>query len=132
MDKAVQYKSDDRELGTAAFLALVQQVWPGTYSAERTRAALARTLNVTAWDGDCLVGCVRLLTDGYLFGTVTEILVLPEYRRRGVGSKLMELAWEASPTSLFLGAQPGKEPFFEQLGYQPSLASYHRKKPRQK
>ena len=41
----------------------------------------------------------------------------------------MELAWEHSPTSLFLGAQPGNEGFFEKLGYEKSMASYVKRKP---
>jgi GNAT superfamily N-acetyltransferase len=58
------------------------------------------------------------------------ILVDPAWQGQGVGRRLMELAWEASPTSLFFGAQPGKEGFFERLGYQRSLQSYARRKAR--
>ena len=50
------------------------------------------------------VGCLRILTDGYFFGTITELLVLPEYQRQGVGSKLLELAKENTPTMLYFGA----------------------------
>ncbi|WP_334259594.1 GNAT family N-acetyltransferase [Intestinimonas butyriciproducens] len=39
-----------------------------------------------------LVGCLRILSDGYYFGTITELLVLPEYRRQGIGSKLLHPA----------------------------------------
>jgi hypothetical protein len=44
----------------------------------------------------------------------------------------MELAWEASPTSLFLGAQPGNESFFEKLGYTKGIQSFQKKKERRK
>ena len=33
----------------------------GDYDAEKTRTALARTLNITARDGGQLVGCLRIL-----------------------------------------------------------------------
>ena len=56
-----------------------------------------------------LVGCLRILTDDYFFGTITELLVLPEYRKHGIGSKLLHLAKETSPTMLYFGSQPGVE-----------------------
>jgi len=89
----MNYRTDDREL-TADFLQLAQRVWPGQYDPELTAAALERTINVTAWDGERLVGCVRMLTDGCFFSTVTEVLVDPAYQRRGIGRRLMEIAWE--------------------------------------
>ena len=128
----IRFKIDDRELDAAVFLGLAQRVWPRDYDTELTGLALERTLNITAWDGENLVGCVRILSDGYFFGTVPEILVDPEHQGTGVGRRLMELAWEHSPTSLFLGAQPGNEGFFEKLGYERSMASYVKRKPRPK
>ena len=124
------YRTDDQSLTAEAFLGLAQRVWPGQYSIDYTREALRRTLNSTAWDGTLLVGCVRVLTDGYFFGTIPEILVDPAYQRKGVGRRLMELAWEQSPTSLFFGVQAGNEGFFEKMGFERSLTAYARRKPR--
>ena len=126
----IRYKADDQTVLVSRFLALAQSVWPRDYNADLAQQALHRTLNITAWDGDKLVGCVRILSDGYFFGTISEILVDPAYQRQGIGRRLMDLAWEHSPTSLFLGAQPGNEGFFEKMGYEPSMASYVRRKPR--
>ena len=70
------------------------------------------------------MGCLRILTDGYFFGTITELLVLPAYQRRGVGSRLLQLAREAAPTLLYFGAQPGAEGFYERNGCRRSLPSY--------
>ena len=124
----IVFKRNDRQLGESKFLELVQAVWPGTYDPESVKGALQKTVNVTAWENEKLVGCVRILTDGYFFGTISEILVDPAYQKRGVGRRLMELAWELSPTSLFFGAQPGNEGFFEKLGYKKRMQSYQRKK----
>ena len=71
-----------------------------------------------------LVGCLRILTDGYYFGTITELLVLPSYQKQGIGSHLLQLAREHTPTMLYFGAQPGLEPFYEKNGCQRSLTSY--------
>lgn len=73
----------------ADFLGLAQRVWPRDYSVPDAAAALDRTVNIGAWDGDRLVGSVRLLTDGYFYATIPEILVDPTYRRRGIGEELM-------------------------------------------
>lgn len=122
--------AEEPDLSAADFLELTQRVWPGDYAPQAVQSALGRTINLTARDEERLIGCVRLLTDGYLFGTVPEILVDPQYQGRGIGRALMERAWERSPTGLFFGAQPGNEPFFEKLGYERSMASYSRRKPR--
>ena len=126
----IHYKTFDKSLDAAAFIYMANQVWPGAYDTQHTKEALEKTINTTAWDNDILVGCVRVLTDGYFFGTVTEILVLPEYQRKGIGKQLMTLAFDTSPTSLFLGAQPETVGFYEKMGYEKSLQSFMKKKPR--
>ena len=65
----MEYRVDDRSLSGETFLDFVQQVWPGAYNLEQTRAALSKTMNFTAWDGGQLAGCLRVLTDGCFFGT---------------------------------------------------------------
>lgn len=120
----MEYKVNDTKLAASVFLPFVNQIWQGNYDIERTQTALSKTLNITAYDNEMLVGCLRILTDGYFFGTITELLVLPEYQRQGVGSKLLELAKENTPTMLYFGAQPGVEGFYEKNGCQKSLQSY--------
>ena len=120
----MEYVVDDRKLTASVFLDFVNQVWQGDYDMERTRQALSRTLNITAYDDGKLIGCLRILTDGYFFGTITELLVLPEYQKKGIGSRLLELARENTPSMLFFGAQPGVEGFYEKNGCQKRLQSY--------
>jgi ribosomal protein S18 acetylase RimI-like enzyme len=126
----MEYRADDRELQAAVFVEFVNQVWPGNYDMERTRDALSKTINITAYDGERLVGCLRILTDGCYFGTITELLVLPEYQRRGIGSRLLQLARDSAPTMLYFGAQPGVEAFYEKNGCEKSLQSYVMRKKR--
>ena len=126
----MEYKVDDRELNASIFIPFVNQVWQGDYDIERTQAALSKTLNITAYRDKTLVGCLRILSDGYYFGTITELLVLPEYQKQGIGSKLLQLAKENAPTMLYFGAQPGAEMFYEKNGCQKSLQSYKIEKKR--
>ena len=74
----MDYRVDDKQLNASVFLEFVNQIWPGSYDVERTQVALSRTLNITAYDDTKLTGCLRILSDGYYFGTITEWLVLPE------------------------------------------------------
>ena len=118
------YKADDKELDASLFISFVNQIWQGDYDIERTQTALSKTINITVYDDQLLVGCLRILSDGCYFGTITELLVLPEYQRMGIGSRLLQLAKEHTPTLLYFGAQPGMEPFYEKNGCQKSLQSY--------
>ena len=43
-----------------------------------------------AHDGDKLVGIIRAVGDGYSVLFIQDILVLPEYQRKGIGTKLLE------------------------------------------
>ena len=59
----MEYKIGDQELSAAAFIGFCNKVWPGRYNEEKTAAALSKTLNITAYDGETLVAaCASLLT----------------------------------------------------------------------
>ena len=49
---------------------------------------------------------------------------MPEYQRKGIGSRLLQLAAESTPTLLYFGAQPGLEHFYEKNGCQKGMQSY--------
>ena len=97
----IRYLTDDRELEASVFISFANKVWPGEYDTEKTRAALSRTLNFTAYD-----------------------------QQRGIGSELLRLARENAPTTLYFGAQPEAEAFYEKNGCQKGLQSYVIKKKR--
>lgn len=124
----MEYKINDKMLNASVFIPFVNQVWPGNYNLGKTQNALEKTINITAYDGDKLVGCLRILSDGYFFGTITELLILPEYQKHGIGSRLLQLAKKNTPTMLYFGAQPGIERFYEKNECERSLQSYIIKK----
>src|ERR1700690_2005230 len=96
---------DYRENFTAEdFIALANRVWPRSYDVALARKAIARTINIGAWDGSRLIASVRVLSDGYFFNTIPEILVEPGYQRQGIGRELMRRALEHAPRgTLFFG-----------------------------
>ena len=88
---------------------LIARSGVGTMDVARLEKAMTHTTNIGAWDGTRLVGALRLLSDGYEWSVVTDIIVDPEYRRRGIGRELMQRAAEAcrqasSPSPEFLPA----------------------------
>lgn len=118
------YRVNDTELKASDFIAFANKIWKGSYDLKKTHEALSKTINITCYKNDVLVGCIRILTDGYFFGTITELLVLPEYQNHGIGSKLLNLAKENTPTLLYFGSQPEAEKFYEKNGCKKSLQSY--------
>ena len=96
-DDTSALRFDQTSIPVDANLTLTTRVWPKAHNAPRAAAALQKTVNVGAWDGARLIGIVRMLTDGYFVATVPEVIVDPEYRRRGVGRELMNRALALSP-----------------------------------
>jgi ribosomal protein S18 acetylase RimI-like enzyme len=74
-----------------------------------------------------IVGMARIISDGYSDAYIQDVVVLPEYRGRGVGRELVrrltqfcvarKIAW------IGLVAEPGTQGLYEDLGFGP-LAGY--------
>ena len=47
-------------------------------------------LILTAYEGDQLLGIIRAVGDGYTVVFIQDILVFPEYQRKGIGSALLK------------------------------------------
>ena len=93
----------------------------------RLQESLSRTINIGAYDGDRLVGALRLLTDGYQWTVVTDFLVAPSHRRRGIGSSLWRRAADRATGRLAMAQiPPGTEGFFRRLEALPAYEGFIR------
>lgn len=73
---------------------------------------------VTAWDKDVIVGAGRMISDGYCYGWIHDIGVLPGYRKRGIGKGIMdELMNEDEPLLFGLTSSFGAIDFYTNLGF---------------
>jgi ribosomal protein S18 acetylase RimI-like enzyme len=75
----------------SALQALYQHApWARGRTLDGIGAMLARTdYHFSAWDGGRLIGFARVLTDGIYRATLWDVVVHPDYQRRGVGEELM-------------------------------------------
>ena len=111
----IRFAADN--VDAAEYVALAASTTSETHDPARAVAALARSVNIGAWDEGRLVGVARVLTDGHYYAALADILVHPEYQRRGIGRALMNRAFDATPRGgLAIIARPASTTFFERIG----------------
>jgi len=73
---------------------------------------------VSAWDGPRLVGFARAISDGVSNAYVSAVVVLPEYRRQGVGREMLaRLVAGKNGISFVLHTRPEVLAFYEKCGF---------------
>ena len=80
---------------------------------------------VAAKDGEVTVGMARIVSDGGYVFFIVDVLVLPEYQRKGIGKTMMKKVMEYTHNKLKEGyciqvdllAAKGKEKFYEEFGF---------------
>jgi GNAT superfamily N-acetyltransferase len=82
-------------------------------------AALERTWNVVAREGEHVVGIGRLLDDGLAYATIWDVIVVPEAQRRGLGTAILERLLEEASTRAIVAlvASPVGRPLYERYGF---------------
>ena len=119
------------ELTAEQFIELWETVWGDGPSLEQTRLAMKHTLfRVSVWDGDLIVAMARMNGDMGLNYYIKDVVVRPEYQRKGIGKMLInELRRFVNDngvkgTDIFveLCAVPDKIPFYEKFGFEANEA----------
>jgi ribosomal protein S18 acetylase RimI-like enzyme len=104
-------------------LRLAAGLSPRTVAAA-TRGLPATLFAVCARDGDRLVGMGRVIGDGGLNYEIVDMAVEPDYQRRGVGYRMMELLMRYihghAPESAYvcLLADDGAPALYEKFGFE--------------
>lgn len=93
---------------------------------KQAQMALHNSLYVIgAYDGEQLVGMGRIVGDGAVICYIQDLIVIPDYQREGIGSKILNalityvknLRMENSQMMLCLMCAKGREGFYEQHGF---------------
>jgi ribosomal protein S18 acetylase RimI-like enzyme len=95
--------------------------WPSYSEPAAALAAFSSpgSVSYVAADGDRVVGLVHLLTNGVVHSHLSLVGVLPEYRRLGIATRLVVVAFEQSGAKwLDLWSEPGQEEFYRSFHHQ--------------
>lgn len=73
---------------------------------------------ISAWDGDRLVGLIRVMDDSELVCFINYVLVHPDYHGQGIAGHLLEMMKEAYKSYLYIMIGESKNaPFYEKHGF---------------
>lgn len=118
-------------------LALYKSVGWSMYTRDPARLERALTHSLTvlsAYEGKQLVGLIRAVGDGETILFIQDLLVLPEYQRRGIGKQLIEALLARFPEVrqrvLLTDNDPKTRSFYKAAGFVESqqvgvIAFYH-------
>lgn len=114
------------ELSAEEFVYLWESVWGQPPTLEQTKLAMDNTLfRVSVFDGEQIVAMARVIGDKGLCYYIKDVIVLPEYQKKGIGRLLIEELLKfinengVPDTHIFveLCAMPDKIPFYEKFGF---------------
>ena len=116
--------SFDREIELQQLQDLLRQAgWANRRSVEGIQQMLDGTpLTLGAWEGDRLVGFVRVITDGIYRALIDDVVVEASKRGTGIGSELMQRITErlAEVEEVFLRCGEHVVPFYERHRFERS------------
>ena len=99
--------------------------WNDSYQAspeELERANLNSWLTTSAYDNDKLVGFGRVLTDFVLHAMIFDMIVLPDYQGKGIGTviidELVKRCRDHGIRDVQLFCAKGKRGFYEKHGFE--------------
>ena len=108
------------------FNKLYDSVGWGAYSKEISTKALDNTFySVSVYDDDKIIGYGRLIGDTICFIYIHDIMVVPEYQAKGIGTLIMhkllekieEIKKENPSLRVYLGASKDREGFYKKFGF---------------
>ena len=108
------------------FNYLYDAVGWGSYDEKVSEKALANTMcSVSVYDDDKIIGYGRIIGDGICFLYIHDVMVIPKYQNKKIGSQIMnkllekvnQIKLENPYVRVYLGASKGKEEFYKKFGF---------------
>jgi len=91
----------------------------GYHNPESHQKAFFNSFSVVfIFDREELVGFGRAISDGAYQAAIYDVVVIPEYQKRGIGKLIMEkILQKISNCNIVLYANTGREGFYAKLGF---------------
>lgn len=78
----------------------------GNYPKRLCKALMNSSTVLTVWDGDFLVGLIRVLDDTEMLAQIYYVLVHPDYQRKEIASKMIGYIKEKYKDFMYLEVMP--------------------------
>lgn len=116
----------DRELNT-----LFAAAWPEHRSRLFQRELAHALTYFGAYDGEQLVGFIKVVWDGGLHAFLLDPTVLPDHQRQGIGTALVHAAVKAASAAgaewVHVDYLPVLDPFYKACGFRSTAAGVRRR-----
>lgn len=115
----LQFQFNTNNINWQLVSEILKQVGMAFHEAEKHKRAFEKSHTVVfVFDNDKLIGFGRALSDGEYQAAIYDVAILPEYQFKGIGSMIIQQIFEkTSGCNYILYAAPGKEIFYEKLGF---------------
>ena len=120
-DMAIRYTEEkDFTPQQVAELFLSVRWMVGKYPDRLHKALMNSSRVISAWDGDRLIGLIRVMDDSELVCFINYVLVHLDYRGQGIAGHLLEMVKNAYKSYLYINVMIGKSKnasFYEKHGF---------------
>ena len=90
-------------------------------TSKKEKQATRHSTYITARENNNLIGLIRIIGDSTYEYYISEVMVLPEYQGKGIGTKLMKATLDYCRKDgfmkIFLTAAKGREQYYSRFGF---------------
>lgn len=117
---------EENKIDVEEYNYLYDSVGWGHYESEVALEALKNNIySVTVYDDEKVIGYGRIIGDKTIFLYIHDVMVIPEYQSKGIGTAIMnkllgkidELKKVNPSMRVYLGASKNREEFYKKFGF---------------
>ena len=115
----LEYKTTTKQIDWNCVRNLLLKEKMATYEIEKHKRAFENSFKVIfVFDGQQLIGCGRLISDGAYQGAIYDVAIDSSYQGMGIGKTMvMKLLENEEDKNTILYATSGMEGFYSKLGF---------------
>jgi len=115
----IQFSTDIDKVSWEDLARVVELAPLGKKDPKKLELAFRNSLvRCFAYHEERVIGAGRAVSDGVWRAAIYDVVVLPEYQGKGIGTQMMRrIVQEANVDVIMLFAAPGKEAFYGKLGF---------------